>query len=161
VLPCALALLAAAPAQAWGATASGEQTPLRLDAPKAGAPVAGGGVSVVRTLIGLVVVVAIIYGSYWVLKQVKASREARVCGEGLSTLATLPLGPGRSLHVVRAGSEVLLVGVADHGVTPIRAYTEDEAQAAGLVAAPGEDDVAPRGRGVGGLIDDLRRRTIR
>ena len=39
-------------------------------------------------------------------------------GCGLESMATLPLGPNRSLHLVRAGGEVVLVGVGEHGVTP-------------------------------------------
>ena len=49
----------------------------------------------------------------------------------------MPLGPNRSLHLVRAGRELVLVGVAEHGVTPIRTYTEEEALELGLI---GEDD---------------------
>ena len=48
-------------------------------------------------------------------------------------LATLPLGPNRSLHLVRAGDEVVLVGAGEHGVTPIRTYTQAEARALGLL----------------------------
>ena len=87
--------------------------------------------SLVRTFVGLAVVVAVIYGLYSILKQVKSSREERVVGAGLETKATVPLGPNRSLHLVRAGNELVLVGVADHAVTPIRTYTEEEARAAG------------------------------
>ena len=59
---------------------------------------------------------AVIYGLYWVLKQVKASRETAASGDGLESVATLPLGPNRSLHLVRAGRELVLLGVAEHGV---------------------------------------------
>ena len=91
--------------------ADGESTPLdlkqpKVDASQAAGPSAGGGL--VRTIVGLAIVIAVIYGLYWVLKQVKASREERVSGQGLGTLATLPLGPNRSLHLVRAGDEVVL-----------------------------------------------------
>ena len=51
-------------------------------------------------------------------------------------MATLPLGQNRSLHVVRAGREVLVVGSGEHGVTPVRSYSEEEARALGLL----EDD---------------------
>ena len=57
---------------------------------------------------------AVIYGLYWVLKQVKASRkDAPPSGDGLETVATLPLGTNRSLHLVRAGRELVLLGVAE------------------------------------------------
>ena len=127
--------------------ADGESTPLNLkggapkvDASEAAGSSAGGGL--VRTIVGLAIVIAVIYGLYWVLKQVKASREERASGQGLGTLATLPLGPNRSLHLVRAGGEVVLLGVGEGGVTPIRTYGESEARALGLI---GEDDDTPSG----------------
>lgn len=110
----------------------GENAPLDLDA-GGGAQAAAGGGSIVRTVVGLAVVLAVIYGLHWVLKQVKASREGRSAGDGLAAVASLPLGANRSLHVVRAGREVLVVGSAEHGVTPLRVYGEDEARAAGLL----------------------------
>jgi len=165
--------------------ADGESTPLNLPkaAPKAASdaagPSAGGGL--VRTIVGLVIVIAVIYGLYWVLKQVKASREERSSGSGLGTLATLPLGPNRSLHLVRAGGEVVLLGVGEAGVTPIRTYGEHEARALGLLAdEDGEnaDPPAPKGGpslpgGLGATqakpgpvealrraLDDLRAKTV-
>src|SRR5829696_6242529 len=106
---------------------------------------AGGGQSssasggLMRTFIGLLVVVAVIYGLYWILKQVKKAREEQASGSGLHSLASLPLGPNRSLHMIRAGREIVLVGVAEHGVAPIRSYTEEEAYDAGLIDPDGED----------------------
>ena len=132
--------------------AGGESTPLNLGDAKTDTTshVAGssGGSSIVRTIVGLAVVIAVIYGLSWVLKQVKKSREDSASGTGLKPLATLPLGTNRSLHLVRAGEEVVLLGVAEHGVTPIRTYGENEARALGLITdepASGDADgpVAP------------------
>jgi flagellar protein FliO/FliZ len=157
-----LVLAPVAPAQ------DGERTPLRLDEPQAEAAQAAGstGGGLVRTIVGLAVVIGVIYGLHWVLKQVKAAREERASGSGLAPIATLPLGPNRSLHLVRAGHEVVLVGVGEGGVTPVRTYTEAEARALGLLGdddggqAPGraaaEQALAPRG----GLLDRLRDRTV-
>jgi flagellar protein FliO/FliZ len=118
----------------------GESTPVNLGAaPQQHAAHTGGGGSIIRTLFGLLVVVGVIYGVYWLLKQVKKSKEERASGSGLSTLATLPLGPGRSLHMVRAGGEVVILGVGEQGVTPIRTYTEEEAYAAGLLSEEDDD----------------------
>ena len=116
------------------AAPSGEKTPLKLEsAEQSGGPAAaGGGGGLARTFVGLAIVIAVIYGVYWVLKQVKSSREEKASGSGLSTLATLPLGPNRSLHLVRAGGEVLVVGVSEQGVTHIRTYSEEEARVQGL-----------------------------
>lgn len=86
----------------------------------------------VRTIVGLLVVIAVIYGVTWILKQVKASGEDDAVGGGLANEATLPLGPGRSVHLVRAGNEYLLLGVTDGGVQPLRSYTEAEARTAGF-----------------------------
>ncbi len=142
------ACLLAAPSAVLAATSTtssdyGENTKLDLPATNAdGATAAtgGGGGNMVRTFVGLAVVVAVIYGLYWVLKQVKAGREERTVGNGLQATATVPLGPNRSLHLVRVGNELHLVGVADHAVTPIRTYTDEEARAAGLL--PEDDDDA-------------------
>ena len=137
----------------------GERTPLNLGderTTEAAASGGGGGGSIFRTLVGLAIVIGVIYGLYWVLKQVKAAREETASGDGLKTLATLPLGTNRSIHLVRAGHEIVLVGAGEHGVTPIRTYTEEEALDRGLLAEPEDDDVEPPG----GFIDHLRRRTV-
>jgi flagellar protein FliO/FliZ len=161
--------------------ADGESTPLNLPAQSArqAAPSSGGGGGLVRTIVGLAVVLAVIYGLYWVLKQVKAAREEKSSGQGLEPLATLPLGANRSLQLVRAGSEVVLLGVGEGGVTPIRTYTEAEARILGLLGDAGEPGLGegpvPRRLGAGGDpfvakptfrealsrgVDDLRKRTV-
>jgi flagellar protein FliO/FliZ len=67
---------------------------------------------------------------------------------------------------VRAGRELHLVGVSEHGVTPVRTYSEEEADAAGLLDLEPEDEAAGNGNGRGngtlaGVIDELRKRTVR
>jgi flagellar protein FliO/FliZ len=145
--------------------ADGEDTPLNLEKGDASAAQSAGstGGGLVRTIVGLAVVIAVIYGLYWVLKQVKASREERASGSGLTPVATLPLGGNRSLQLVRAGQEIVMVGVSEHGVTPIRTYAEAEARELGLLtdeaeAPPTRDEpVAGGGRSV---LDRLRERTV-
>jgi flagellar protein FliO/FliZ len=142
---------------------AGEKTPVNLkDAPGQGTHVSSGG-SLVRTIVGLAVVIGVIYGLYWILKQVKSSREEKASGTGLTALATLPLGAQRSLQLVRAGRELHLVGVSEHGVTPVRTYSEEEADAAGLLDLEPEDESERRdGNGVvSSVIDELRRRSVR
>jgi flagellar protein FliO/FliZ len=170
--------------------ADGESTPLNLPAapsPQQAAPSTGGG-GLVRTIVGLAVVLGVIYGLYWILKQVKAAKEEKSSGQGLEPLATLPLGGNRSLQLVRAGAEIVLLGVGEGGVTPVRTYTEAEATELGLVtpvsparpmaphAPPSAfGDVTPARLGEGGDpfaaasfrgaltkgLDDLRSRTVR
>ncbi len=138
-------------ADALGATPTGEKTPVNLNLdegkPAADVPGASAGGSLVRTFVGLAIVIAVIYGLYWVLKQVKKAREEQSSGSGLHSLASLPLGPNRSLHMIRAGRDIVLVGVAEHGVQPIRSYTEEEAYEAGLIS---DDDDEPSDPGNGG-----------
>jgi flagellar protein FliO/FliZ len=156
-----LGLILLAPA---ALAADGERTPLNLSsedsAPAQAASGTGGGL--VRTIVGLAIVIGVIYGLYWILKQVKAAREETASGDGLQTLATLPLGTNRSIHLVRAGHEIVLVGAGEHGVTPIRTYSEAEARALGLL--PDDDDVveaaADEPRRTGSWLDELRRRTV-
>src|SRR3954471_5314037 len=162
------AMLLASPVSALAAAS--EKTPLNLkDATGDTTSHVGGGGTIVRTIVGLAVVIGVIYGLYWVLKQVKSSREEKATGQGLAALATLPLGAQRSLQLVRAGRELHLVGVSEHGVTPVRTYSEDEAEAAGLLDLEFDED-APgsrngngngSGRGVAAVIQELRRRTVR
>jgi flagellar protein FliO/FliZ len=156
----------------------GEDKPLDLpvDAPKnlSDAGASGGG-SLVRTFVGLAIVVGVIYGLYWVLRQLKSSREERSVGSGLASQAVVPLGPNRSLHLVRAGRELVLLGVAEHGVTPIRSYTEEEAHQVGLIGedgADGDGELAPLpepglrrhpsgAMTIGALVDRIRLWTVR
>jgi flagellar protein FliO/FliZ len=160
---CAGMLLAAPSALA----ASGsEATPLNL--PTSGqAQAASGGSSLIRTFVGLAIVLAVIYGLYWVLKQVKASRETAASGQGLESIATIPLGPNRSLHLVRAGREIVLLGVAEQSVVPIRAYREEEARALGLIGAAesfdADEPTAPPtpAQTLRDLLGRLQQRTVR
>jgi flagellar protein FliO/FliZ len=123
------------------AAGTGENTPLSKDAlssatPSATSHSASSGGGLVRTIVGLAVVLGVIYGLYWVLKQVKSSKDTAAAGEGLETLATLPLGTNRSLHLVRAGRELVLLGTAENAIAPIRRYSESEARTLGLIDGP-------------------------
>jgi flagellar protein FliO/FliZ len=139
---------------------SGEDTPLNLDAGKTADQISsGGGGGLVRTIVGLAIVLGVIFGLHWVLKQIKSQREQSGAGAGLLPLATVPLGPGKSLHLVRAGREIVLVGASEQGVTPIRVYTEDEARALGLeIDDPARNVMAAdRPKRGGGLVAATRR----
>jgi flagellar protein FliO/FliZ len=142
--------------------ASGESLPLHLTPSGAGHPASSGGSSsIVRTIVGLFIVIAVIYGVAWILRQAKGAKR-RPTGHGLHQMATLPLGSGRSVTLVRAGTEVVLLGVAEHGVTPIKTYTEEEALDLGL-EIPEEEPygAVPAERSLGRVADTLRRMTVR
>ena len=149
-------------ASAAFAAAGGESTPLHLTTTSSGHVAStGSGSSIVRTIVGLFIVIAVIYGVSWILRQAKGAKQ-RPTGQGLHQLASLPLGSGRSVTLVRAGSEIVLLGVAEHGVTPIKTYTEDEALELGL-EVPEEESFGANGtaRSRGRMAETLRRMTIR
>src|SRR5579875_1961405 len=136
ILTGALAL--AAPATAFAALGTGERTPLHLTSTTVqhGSSSMGGG-SILRTILALVIVIALIYGIARVLRKVKGGGQ-RASGEGLEHLATLPLAQGRSVALVRSGSDVVLVGLSEAGVTPIKVYSESEALMNGIALPPAE-----------------------
>jgi flagellar protein FliO/FliZ len=182
-------LVSACPAQAFTPTskAGGEGTALNFSSPTGSSHTTSGGPSLVRTIVGLLIVIAVIWGLTWILRQVKSGKERGASGSGLQSMATLPLGSGRTLHLVRAGSDYLLVGSAEHGVVPIYRYTEQQARDAGLLDAdepltdtettgpfgpgraltrpaqiPGQARAAQRVPGVGtGLVERMREWTVR
>jgi flagellar protein FliO/FliZ len=151
------------------AAGTGENTPLNLTTNSAShaAHVSSGG-GIVRTIFALIVVCAVIYGLTWLLRKVKSSKEQAASGTSLESLATLPLGTNRALHLVRAGTEVVLLGSAEHGVTPIRRFTETEAIQLGLLdgTTGATLDLLPDGEAprrpqtVAGLLDALRAKTV-
>jgi flagellar protein FliO/FliZ len=166
---CALLTAPAALAAPTSTTATGENTPLDLKQPSPAVEHGSGGGGIVRTIVGLAIVIGVIYGVHWLLKQIKSGREQHSTGSGLDALSTLQLAPGRALHLVRSGSEVVLVGSGEHGVTPIRVYSEDEAHELGLFDGSDDDDGAPgdplhppgKPPALVGFITNLRRWTVR
>jgi flagellar protein FliO/FliZ len=163
----ALGLLLCAPA---ALAADGESVKLDLSGGDAAPHAATGGSAgggIVRTIIGLAVVIGVIYGLTWVLKLVKSSREDKAAGEGLAPLATLPLGGNRSVQLIRVGQEIVLVGIGEAGVTPLRTYSIAEARGLGLpvddTRATAEAAFAqsrPDGTPAQRLLGELRKRTV-
>ncbi|HTU30653.1 MAG TPA: flagellar biosynthetic protein FliO [Solirubrobacteraceae bacterium] len=129
------------PAAAFAASSgSGENTPLHLasSAAQHTSSSVGSG-SILRTIVALVIVVGLIYGIARVLKKVKGS-DQRATGDGLQHVATLPLAQGRSVALVRSGSDVVLIGISESGVTPIKVYSESEALMTGIALPPADQD---------------------
>jgi flagellar protein FliO/FliZ len=154
------------PAAAFAAASgTGESTPLHLAGTAAHHSSSVGGSSILRTIVALVIVVGLIYGIARVLKKVKGGGQ-RASGDGLEHLATLPLAQGRSLALVRSGSDVVLVGVSESGVTPIKVYSEAEALMHGI-ALPADDATEPlllesgETKPARNVMDALRQLTVR
>ena len=118
--------------------------------------------TIIRTIVGLLIVIAVIYGLTWVLKQGRASRNAAI-GEGLVQAASLPLGTNRSVALVRVGAELHMLGVAEHGISGIRVFSEEEAYELGIPFDPDEFDTPGRGARPTAqrVVETLRRLTIR
>ncbi|HEY1687843.1 MAG TPA: flagellar biosynthetic protein FliO [Solirubrobacteraceae bacterium] len=160
-----------AKASSYIAKAPGESKALNLSSGSTSPATNTGGASLVRTIVGLAIVIAVIWGIAWLLRQVKSGREGKAAGLGLTSMATLPLGSGRSLQLVRAGSDYVLVGVAEHGVVPVHRYTEQQAREAGLLSVGTAnpmlaDETAAQPSGIPGqgpdtALDRLRRWTVR
>jgi flagellar protein FliO/FliZ len=120
--------------------------------------------TLVRTIVGLAIVIAVIYGITWLLRQSRSSRNPPM-GDGLAQIASLPLGANRSVSLVRVGDELHLMGVADHAVTSIRVFTEEEAYELGLPFDPEDTYSAQAGPGAAApmlrVVETLRRFTVR
>lgn len=169
---CALALQGSSPALAAGSSAGafsngafGANKALHLSSIKGQAHVSSGSMSgtIVRTIVGLLIVIAVIYGITWLMRQARAAKNPSA-GYGLTQIATLALGTNRSVSLVRVGAELHMLGLAEHGITSIRVFSEEEAYELGLPFEP-EDGSGVAGGGVRlpllSLVDSLRRMTVR
>ncbi len=160
-----LALWCSAPASAASGTSTNfEDTPYKSSGSNLGHTTSSSlSGTVVRTIIGLLIVIVVIYGLTWVLRQARKTRNPAL-GEGLAQIASLPLGSNRSVALVRVGAELHLLGIAEHGITGIRVYSEEEAYELGIPFDP--EDIDTSG-GAGGLqpmqrlVESLRRFTVR
>ncbi|HEY3970631.1 MAG TPA: flagellar biosynthetic protein FliO [Solirubrobacteraceae bacterium] len=147
-LLCCCLLVWAGPALAFTPAhtkkGTGEETPLNFGSSSTSTHTSSGGASIVRTIVGLAIVLGVIWGLSWIMRQVKARRDPRVAATGLTSVAALSLSSGRSVHLVRAGKDYLLLGSAEHGLMPIHRYTEQQALEAGLLSS--EEPERPRKR---------------
>jgi flagellar protein FliO/FliZ len=129
-------------------------------------PVSSG--ATLHMLLGLALVLGLIYGLYRLLKRSSDKNEKVVRGgdDWMSVIASTRIAPSRSVHLIRVGEEIVLVGSGEQGVTPIRVYTAEEARRLRiepnepLVAGAGALADAPRGF-VGTLLEQLRKKTAR
>ncbi len=164
-ISCLSVIWQASPAlAATDAARFGANRPLHLSSAAAPHAVTSGlSGTIVRTVVALLIVIAVIYGLTWLLKQSRATRNPTM-GEGLAQIASLPLGPNRSVTLVRVGAELHLLGVADHSISPIRVFNEEEAYELGIPFDP--EDVPSHAPATGAqtayrLVDALRRLTVR
>jgi len=145
-----------------------DRTPLGSDVTSAGGSsgssvsTGSAGADVIRTIVGLAVVLAVIYGVYWLLKSAARAKAGR-SDERIGVVATTPLAPNRSLHLVRAGDELILLGATDHSITPLRVYSGDEAALLEGSPQPGMPLALPPATPArpASFLEALRQRTAR
>jgi flagellar protein FliO/FliZ len=77
--------------------------------------------TIVRTIVGLAIVLGVIYGLYWLLRSHARARGGGT-DERIAVVASTGLGQNRTLHLVRCGDELLLVGSAEGGISRLGSY---------------------------------------
>lgn len=172
LLACAALLLVLAPGEAL-AGGFQDKTPLPGDVVSTTTTTAakhssGSGGAFVRMIVGLLIVIAVIYGVYWLLKTYGKSKKADQGDGRMEVVATTQLAPNRSVHLVRVGDELVLVGSAEQSVTQLRVYDSTESRRLSTLL-----DAEPELRSIGGstggakgptiarFVEDLRRKTAR
>jgi flagellar protein FliO/FliZ len=123
---------------------------------------AGSGASAIaRMVVGLAIVLAVVYGIYWLLKKrYRGGGGGKVADGRLELVATTNLAGNRAVHLLRAGDELFLIGSSEQSVTGLRAWGPDEAaRVEALLSTPPESEPQPV-RPVG-LLDALRKLTVR
>lgn len=110
----------------------------------------GAGGTLLRLGLGLVVVVGLIALVWYVMKRIQNARYPALDERGpslIDVVATTSLGPNRSLHLVRIGEEIVLVGSTDHSVNAVvRIGAEDVGHVPELAPRPGFKRSASPGR---------------
>jgi flagellar biosynthetic protein FliO len=117
-------------------------------------------------LFGLAIVSALIFGLYKILKRSAGKNDKTVRDDGwMQVVSTTPIGPSRSLHLVRVGNEVVLLASSEQSVTPVRVYGADEAERLGMDAVPAQLGSGSKRSGNPSfgtsLVESLKRLTAR
>ena len=125
----------------------------------------GTGSAALHMLLALAIVLALIFGLYKLLKRSARRNDKTVADDGwMDVVSTTPLAPSRSLHLVRVGEELILLGASDGSLTPIRVYGADEARRLGVDPRTVQSlPVRPArgGNGLASVVENLRRLTAR
>jgi len=128
----------------------------------AGASSSGGGFA--RLAVGLVIVLALIFVIRWFVRRSGNTKLPGSSGK-LTVVATAALAPNRAVHLVRVGSELVLIGSAEQRVDALRVYDAEEAAELTAQLDPAAAQFAPLApsgsTGWSGFVDELRRKTVR
>ncbi len=161
-LGSALFVLAMAALPAHAAPADPEALPIPEGSSAPTALSGGAGGTLLRLGLGLVVVLGLIALVWYVMKRIQRSRFPALDERGpslIDVVATTSLGPNRSLHLVRIGEEIILVGATDHAVNAITRIGADDV--AGVPElAPARAGFGRSAPGAGGTGSDDRARAV-
>jgi flagellar protein FliO/FliZ len=125
------------------------------------ASASGGAGAIARMVVGLAIVLAVVYGVYWLLKKrYRGSGRGGVADGRLEIVATTALAGNRAVHLLRAGDELFLIGSSEQSVTGLRAWGPDEAQRLEAVLAMPPPS-PPQATTPVGILDALRKLTVR
>jgi flagellar protein FliO/FliZ len=80
--------------------------------------------ALLRTVASLILVVGMIVGIGWVARM-RTGLAPSPAGYRLRVVETMALGPGRTLHLVAVGREVLLIGAGSDGLTTLGSFSAD------------------------------------
>jgi flagellar biosynthetic protein FliO len=83
--------------------------------------------AVVRTMLSLGIVIILLFGFIWGVKwlQTKA-RTTYQTTRALKVMESLPLGPKKSIHLVKAADRVFVLGAADGQISMLLELKKDE-----------------------------------
>jgi len=84
-----------------------------------------------QALLSLALVIALIYGAYWLLRRVGPGRAGAGSVGPAELVQSLPLHGGYMLHVVRVGTRLLTLTCGPGGVTAAEVAAPDGADTAG------------------------------
>ena len=122
----------------------------------------GGAGTIARMVVGLAIVLAVVYGVYWLLKKRYrgGSRGGGVADGRLEIVATTPLANNRAVHLLRAGDELFLIGSSEQSVTGLAAWGPEEARRLEAVLAVPPPQ-PPQPTQPVGMLEALRKLTVR
>lgn len=98
-------------------------------APTPGLPCAPGHY-LLQALLSLALIIALIYGVYWLLRRVGPGRMGPATSGPAELLQSVPLHGGYVLHVVRVGRQLLALACGPGGVAATEVPPDAEAAAA-------------------------------
>jgi len=121
----------------------------------------GGAGAIARMVVGLAIVLAVVYGIYWLLKKrYRGGSRGAVADGRLEIVATTALANNRAVHLLRAGDELFLVGSSEQSITGLRAWGPEEARRLEAVLAMPPPS-PPQPTQPVGILDALRKLTVR